>query len=696
MADYRHPAERYDLKKPLGSGGFARVHPAYDRQREKWVALKRLQEKHLGNREIVDRFRRERDMMRTILSSHPNVPNYYDDGEWEVGRGLAFPYYTMQYLRRGSAAKRLKDRNPFTLEEMAHALANVVSALTLAHGRGIMHRDIKPSNILLGRDRYYLIDFGVATAPSVHEGDDLTGLNHVIGTFGYIAPEVLDNTPATVTSDIYSLGVTVFEMMSGRQMHKAMAQTSVDPWAGIPTPIAYVIFRAVEPDPRKRHPTAQAFLDDFNRAMRTAQPGAQPPPPTTIQTSGLLQPIPPTGRPISQLTSNLAGRTISQPIQSSRRRDAPVPTQQGPRVMLWVMLVVVVFAVIMLVILASAPEPEARISLQTPTSATDTNGSSVSGNVASPTTDDAFLTRESLATSVALLTAAAQANATATSAANRNAVATQQVATELAFVATLTSRALVNNQQVAADLALTRRALDATATELAFRAQLNDPSTRAINFGQVVSGTINRNTDRWNFNANRGDVVTISMRSDDFDTFLRLEDSRGTELTFNDDGGEGLNSLIEDFILPSTGRYTIVADSFVGGGEGFYQLRLSRGGSSSVPTARPTATNTTRPRATPVPSRTRTPPPTITRVSGRFSAGQVLPVRNFVGDNVWIRSAPNGPSIVRIAQCSQVVIISNETQFVNGQRWWQVRAVVQNQVGWVEENLFQTNPNNCP
>lgn len=203
---------RYQIKSKLGQGGMASVYHAFDPAFQREVAVKVLPPEFLNDATFRARFERE---ARTIAAlEHPAIVPVYDVGE-EAGQ----PYLVMRYMPGGALTKRLK-AGPLPIAEIAGITRRIGSALDEAHRQGVIHRDLKPGNILF--DRYgeaYLSDFGIARP--VESAGTLTGLGGAIGTPGYMSPEQIQGVELDNRSDVYALGVMVFEMLTGHNPFKA-------------------------------------------------------------------------------------------------------------------------------------------------------------------------------------------------------------------------------------------------------------------------------------------------------------------------------------------------------------------------------------------------------------------------------------------------------------------------------------------
>src|SRR5579885_1231937 len=263
---------RYHLIQPLGSGGMSEVYLAHDELMNRDVAIKVVIS---NNTDYLERFRREAEAVGNL--THDHILPAYDFGIQEPYHYLVMPYipYTTLY-------DRLLD-GPLSLEEAGEMLDQIASALQFAHDNGIIHRDIKPANILLRDDHYaYLADFGLAKA--MEGGDTVTQTGILMGTPEYMAPDLADG-PATTSSDIYALGVLLFEMITGNVPFTAETPIAVY-WKhirdepplpsqfnpAIPPEIDAVILRALDKHPQWRFQTAQELADAYRDALAISLP----------------------------------------------------------------------------------------------------------------------------------------------------------------------------------------------------------------------------------------------------------------------------------------------------------------------------------------------------------------------------------------------------------------------------------------
>jgi len=275
-------AGRYELEDLVGAGGMSSVYRAYDRVLERRVALKVLHQRFSDDDEYVQRFLRE---ARTVASlSHPNVVTVIDRGEHAGQQFIVFEYVD------GDNLKRLIEQNgPAPVERALELAIQIARGLGAAHERGLVHRDVKPQNVLLNGDgRAKVTDFGIAREIDVQQGMTQTGT--VLGTSDYISPEQAQGRRVDEHTDVYSLGVVLYELLTGEVpftgdnfVAVAMAHINeptpsvLDKRPDAPPRVAAAVERALAKDPDDRWPTMTAFrreLEECLHEVRTGETGA--------------------------------------------------------------------------------------------------------------------------------------------------------------------------------------------------------------------------------------------------------------------------------------------------------------------------------------------------------------------------------------------------------------------------------------
>ena len=208
---------RYEIKGEIGRGGMATVYHAYDPRFEREVALKVLPHEMLHDIQFRTRF--EREAKTIAMLEHPAIVPVYDFGE-EEGQ----PYFVMRYMTGGSLSDRIK-KGPMRVQEAAQLIAHIAPGLDEAHARHIIHRDLKPGNILFDQfDQPYISDFGIAKLSEAQTS--VTG-TAIVGTPAYMSPEQAQGESVDGRSDIYGLGVILFEMLTGQQPYHGDTPMSV-------------------------------------------------------------------------------------------------------------------------------------------------------------------------------------------------------------------------------------------------------------------------------------------------------------------------------------------------------------------------------------------------------------------------------------------------------------------------------------
>ncbi len=232
---------RYHIVEQLGYGGMATVYKAYDTRLERDVAIKVIRRQAFSP-EVVERMlkRFEREAKALAKLNHPNIVSIYDYGEYEES-----PYLVMPFIP-GKTLKHMLTGQPIPWQQAVHLVLPIARALFYAHSEGIIHRDVKPANILITQSgEPMLSDFGVAKILDIEESNTLTGTNVGVGTPEYMAPEQWMNKVVPQT-DIYALGVVLYEMLTGRKPYVA------------DTPAAVLIMQSSQPLP---HP--QQYVPDL-------------------------------------------------------------------------------------------------------------------------------------------------------------------------------------------------------------------------------------------------------------------------------------------------------------------------------------------------------------------------------------------------------------------------------------------------
>jgi beta-lactam-binding protein with PASTA domain len=268
---------RYRIVRKLGSGGMANVYLAEDQELGRRVAIKILDDRHAGDEQFVERFRREAKNAAGL--SHPNIVSIYDRGEAAEG---AY-YIAMEYLDGRSLKELIVSRGPAPIPIAIDYARQILAALRFAHRHGVIHRDIKPHNILVDLEgRVKVTDFGIARAEQAGAAaQQMTEAGSIIGTAQYLSPEQARGTRVDKTSDLYSLGIVLYELLTGTvpfsgetPVEIAMKHLSAipDPPSElrheVPHALDMVVLRALAKDPRDRYQSAEEMDADLERVAR--------------------------------------------------------------------------------------------------------------------------------------------------------------------------------------------------------------------------------------------------------------------------------------------------------------------------------------------------------------------------------------------------------------------------------------------
>ncbi len=271
---------RYETGQKLGSGGMSNVYMATDRILERTVAVKILAEHLSDDERFVARFKREALAVAKLI--HPNIVQVYDTGV-DDGRH----YIVMEYVEGRSGAQILQRQGPVEPETAAEIGIQACAGLDYAHRRGIIHRDVKPGNLMVtggpvggGEMTVKLTDFGIARAI---EQTRITQVGSVVGTAAYLSPEQVRGEEATPATDVYALGVVLYQFLTGRLPYEgstlaelAVRQQNEKPLPPstyndeVPEPLGAAVLRALEGDPHRRYASADELCSGLQMGLEGA------------------------------------------------------------------------------------------------------------------------------------------------------------------------------------------------------------------------------------------------------------------------------------------------------------------------------------------------------------------------------------------------------------------------------------------
>jgi serine/threonine protein kinase len=316
----------YQVQEQIGKGGMATVYKAYHGRLDRYVAIKVIHPAYKDDPGFTSRFEREAQIVAKL--EHPGIVPVYDYAE-EGDQ----PYLVMKYIE-GQTLRRQLSGGPLPLEEISRIIGAVAQALTYAHKQGVLHRDIKPSNIILTKDGTpYLTDFGLARIAQA--GESTMSADMILGTPQYISPEqARGERNLDARTDIYSLGIILYEMVVGRVpfsadtpyaiVHSHIYTAPPRPSAvnpEIPPAVEQVLLKALAKDPAERYQSAVEMMQEFQEALTASGLHALNPQRDQVAADSLsrYQPV---------LVAD--GQTISKPLEPAIPSPLPPPVAPAP------------------------------------------------------------------------------------------------------------------------------------------------------------------------------------------------------------------------------------------------------------------------------------------------------------------------------------------------------------------------------
>lgn len=267
--------DRYKIIESLGEGGMAIVYKAHDLITDKDVAVKMMRQETAASKVNLNRFEREARAAASL--NHQNIVKVVN-----VGTYNSLPYMVNEFVNGQNLRQVLDVRGKFSFLEALDIMYQLCSAVMYAHNHGVIHRDIKPQNIFLTTDgTIKLGDFGIAT---FQNSSHVTRSDVVVGSVHYIAPEIASGNPASIRSDIYSMGITFFELITGRVPFDADSQCQVavmqinSKFPNIkkynpktPDAIESIIYRCVNKDPKDRFPSVEYMRKEIEKLLKNPE-----------------------------------------------------------------------------------------------------------------------------------------------------------------------------------------------------------------------------------------------------------------------------------------------------------------------------------------------------------------------------------------------------------------------------------------
>ncbi|UCF40272.1 MAG: serine/threonine protein kinase, partial [Gemmatimonadota bacterium] len=250
----------YEVEQALASGGMGTVFRAREVALDRLVAVKILRPE-LATADATERFVREAQALANL--SHPNTVSIHRAGE-----AGGFSYYVMDYVEGETLAQRLK-HGPLSRDVLRKLGRDLLDALESVHAMGVVHRDIKPSNIFLSKDRALLADFGISRPSGPQTIPPGRRASSVTGTPGYMPPEQAFGWSISPQTDLYAVGMVLYEAATGRRWEAALPDSRPD-WSGVPRSLQPILRRALAWEPQRRWPDARSFRHALWRT-RTAK-----------------------------------------------------------------------------------------------------------------------------------------------------------------------------------------------------------------------------------------------------------------------------------------------------------------------------------------------------------------------------------------------------------------------------------------
>ncbi|SFE40016.1 Stk1 family PASTA domain-containing Ser/Thr kinase [Alteribacillus iranensis] len=342
-------SQRYEIQDMIGGGGMAHVYKGIDLILERPVAVKVLQPQYNTDEEFIRRFHREAQAATSL--AHPNIVNIYDVGEEEN-----LYYIVMEFVDGETLKQKIQHDGPLPLEQAIALMEQILSAIGHAHLNHIVHRDIKPHNILLTTEgEVKVTDFGIARAASAAT---ITHTNSVMGSVHYLSPEQARGGFVTAQSDIYSLGVVLYEMITGSLPYTGDSAVTIalkhlqeplprpsEHRPGLPQSLENIILKATVKDPGMRYGNISEMHEDLKTSLhperRNEPPFELPGDEDVTKAVPIIKEGYPTDNDETKIAEN--NNNITSPTDSKGEKDDKAKTPKKKRRWLWVLLFLLLF-----------------------------------------------------------------------------------------------------------------------------------------------------------------------------------------------------------------------------------------------------------------------------------------------------------------------------------------------------------------
>lgn len=352
--------ERYKLLKTLGEGGMANVYLAHDLILDRDVAVKVLRLDLQNDPDTKRRFQRE--AMATTELVHPNIVSIYD-----VGESNDQQYLVMEYVRGSDLKKYIVEHFPIPYQRVIDIMEQILAGIQVAHDHNIIHRDLKPQNIMIDQDgNAKITDFGIAVALS---DNSMTQTNSLLGSVHYLSPEQARGSMPTKQSDIYALGIILFEMLTGTVPFEGDSAVSIalkhfqedmpsvrefDP--RIPQALENVVLKATAKDPANRYTSADAMAADLKTSLSPARAHEEKfvPDATDLDETKVMPMVGSTAaeQQVQAATTAPTTRETASPDDSSQKRPKQAGKHGWRKYWPFVLAGVIVAAIILFVVLS--------------------------------------------------------------------------------------------------------------------------------------------------------------------------------------------------------------------------------------------------------------------------------------------------------------------------------------------------------